>query len=156
MNAISPTRIAPASQAAPAGRTISAYLNFDGRCAEALAFYQKALGAEVQELKHFKDAPPSEGCGPSNPNLIMHAAFRVGATLVMASDCHGAGKPTFAGVSLALGVVDAEDAARCFEALADGGSVCMPLGTTFWSPAFGVVTDRFGVSWMINAVPSQG
>jgi len=154
---IAPTRVAGSPRTAPAGRTVSAYLNFDGRCAEALAFYEKALGVETQERMLFKDAPPSDGaasggCGTSNPDLIMHAAFRVGETLVMASDCHGAGRPAFAGISLALGVADAADAARCFEALSPGGSVCMPLGATFWSAAFGVVTDRFGVTWMINAV----
>ncbi|MBN8248300.1 MAG: VOC family protein [Verrucomicrobia bacterium] len=154
---ITPTRLAEAAPTVPAGRTVSAYLNFDGRCAEALAFYEQAVGVEIVERMLFKDAPPSEGsatggCGSSNPDLIMHAAFRVGQTLVMASDCHGAGHPAFAGISLALGVADAADAARCFAALSPGGSVCMPLGATFWSPAFGVVTDHFGVTWMINAI----
>lgn len=73
----------------------------------------------------------------------------------MASDCHGSGKPAFAGISLALGVTDATDASCCFEALSAGGTICMPLGATFWSPAFGVVTDRFGVTWMINAAPAH-
>lgn len=134
------------------GRIVSPYLNFDGRCGEAIAFYREALGAEVDALMRFKDAPPSEGCTPANPELIMHAALRIGGTQIMASDCHGAGKPAFAGISLALAVLDATDAERTFRALSAGGKVCMPLGPTFWSPAFGVVTDRFGVTWMISTI----
>ena len=148
-------RTSAPTSAAPTGRMVSAYLNFDGRCAEALAFYQQAVGAVVIDLKQFKDAPPSGDCTPSNPDLIMHAAFRVGDSMIMASDCHGSGKPAFAGISLALGVSDPADANRCFEALSAGGTICMPLEPTFWSPAFGVVTDRFGVTWMINAAPSH-
>lgn len=151
-----PTVIIPTLPAGPLpGRTVNAYINFDGRCAEALAFYREALGAVVDEVMHFKDAPPSGDCASSNPELIMHTSFRVGGSLIMASDCHGTGKPTFAGMSLALAATDAADAGRCFEALSPGGTVCMPMGPTFWSPAFGVVTDRFGVTWMINTMPSQ-
>jgi PhnB protein len=147
----------PPPLSCPAGRTVSPYLNFDGRCSEAIAFYREALGAEVDALMRFKDAPPAEGCTQSNPDLIMHAALRIGGTLIMASDCHGTGKPAFAGISLALAVLDAADAERTFQALSAGGNVCMPLGATFWSPAFGVVTDRFGVTWMINTIaPTPG
>ena len=141
-------------------RTVCAYLNFEGRCEEALNFYRSALGIEVEALMRFKDAPPgdgppSESCTPGDPEKVMHCAFRVGSTMVMASDCRCSGQPAFAGVSLALEVPDAEDAARCFQALSDGGTVCMPLEKTFWSPAFGVVTDKFGVCWMISTAPGN-
>ena len=135
----------------PSDRTITAFLNFDGRCEEALAFYTTALGATVDVLMRYRDAPESEAGPMGDPEKIMHCSFRIGATTVMASDCQCAGAPAFAGISLALDVADEADAARCFTALGAGGVVHMPLGKTFWSSAFGVVSDRFGVCWMINA-----
>lgn len=138
-------------------RSVAAYLNFDGRCEEALNFYKSALGIEVDMQMRFKDAPPSEpneGCPPpDDPEKIMHSSFRIGKTIVMASDCQCSGKANFAGVSLALSVPDEADAQKCFKALSEGGAVLMPLGRTFWSPAFGVVTDKFGVCWMISTEP---
>jgi len=132
---------------------VQAYLNFDGRCEEALEFYRNALGAEVQMLMRFKESP--EPCDPSmvapgSDNKVMHSAFRVGSTVLLASDCGCQGKPNFQGVSLSLSVKSEADAERAFKALADGGQVQMPLSKTFWSPRFGMVSDRFGVSWMVN------
>jgi PhnB protein len=132
-------------------RSVSAYLNFEGRCEEALEFYKSALGAEVDTVMRFKEAPASDECPSGDPEKIMHSAFRIGSTMIMASDCQCSGKTAFAGVSLALDVPDEADAARCFEVLSAGGTVHMPLGKTFWSPSFGVVADKFGVCWMINA-----
>jgi PhnB protein len=134
---------------------IQPYLNFDGRCEEGLEFYQKALGAEVTALMRFKDSPDQGTPGampPGSENKVMHSSFRVGDTSVMASDCHCQGKPNFQGFSLALTVPNTAEAQRLFTALSDGGQVQMPLTPTFWSPGFGVVSDRFGVSWMINVV----
>jgi PhnB protein len=130
---------------------VQPYLNFDGRCEEAVNFYKKALGAEVTTLMRMKDAPQGSGenCPPGNPDQVMHAAFRIGETTVMASDCYGTGKPVFQGISLSIAVREEAQADRLFAALADGGQVQMPLGKTFFSPRFGVVADRFGVSWMI-------
>ena len=134
------------------------YLFFDGRCEEALDFYRSALGAEVTALMRFKDAPqdgpqPEEGCaaGPApDPDKVMHAAFKVGDTMVMASDGHtGEGKLNFQGFGLTLQATSEGDAERFFNALADGGQVIMPLTKTFYSPRFGMTTDRFGVMWMI-------
>jgi PhnB protein len=133
---------------------VQAYLNFDGRCEEALEFYRTALGAEITALIRVQDAPeqpPPGTLAPGSEKKVMHATFRVGDTTVMASDCHNQGRPTFQGFSLALAVPTAAAADRVFAALADGGQVQMPLGKTFWSPRFGVVADRFGVSWMVNA-----
>jgi len=136
---------------------IQPYLFFDGRCEEALDFYKKALGAEVEMTLRFKDSPvpPSgEGCaGSVDPEKVMHTSFRIGDTVVMASDGHCAGKPEFKGISLSLTVADKAAADRAFTALVDGGEVQMPLGETFFSPAFGMVSDRFGVTWMIMATP---
>jgi PhnB protein len=135
---------------------VNPYLNFDGRCEEALEFYRRAVGAEVTMLLRFKDSPEPPAVGmvpPGAENKVMHASFRVGQSTVMASDCHCAGKPNFQGFSLALTAPNEAVAERAFAALADGGQVQMPLGKTFFSPRFGVLSDRFGVSWMIYVAP---
>jgi PhnB protein len=133
---------------------VQAYLNFDGRCEEAVEFYRTALGAEVTALMRVKDSPepPPPGSPPVDGNKVMHASLRIGDTTVMASDCHCQGRPAFQGFSLAVAVPTTVEADRVFAALADGGAVQMPLTQTFWSPRFGVVSDRFGVSWMINVL----
>ena len=134
---------------------IQSYLFFDGRAEEALEFYKKALGAKVEMLMRFKEAPdpPPPGMVPPGfENKVMHTSLRIGETVVMASDGCTEGNPSFKGFSLSLAVEKAADADRLFAALADGGQVQMPLGKTFWSPRFGMVTDRFGMGWMINVV----
>ena len=131
---------------------IQPYLFFDGRCEEAIEFYRKALGAEVSMLMRIKDSPepPQPGmCPPGSENKVMHAAFRIGETTLMASDGRCSGKPVFQGFSLSLTVPNKAEAERLFAALGDGGQVQMPLAKTFFSPCFGMVADRFGVSWMI-------
>ena len=131
---------------------VQAYLNFDGRCEEAINFYKKALGAEVQMLMRIKDSPEAPPAGthpPGTENKVMHAAFRIGETTVMASDGYCTGKATFQGFSLSLAARDEADANRLFAALSDGGEVKMPLSKTFFSPRFGMVSDRFGISWMV-------
>lgn len=131
---------------------IQPYLFFDGRCEEAIEFYREALGAELIMLLRFKDSPepPSAGmCAPGSENKVMHSSFRIGETIVMASDGRNSGKPTFQGFSLSLDAKDAADAQRLFNALANGGQIQMPLSKTFFSPQFGMVADRFGVSWMV-------
>jgi len=136
---------------------VQAYLFFEGRCEEAIEFYRRALGAEVDMLMRFKDSPepPKPGCvPPGSDNKIMHASFRVGATTVMASDGRCTGKPSFQGFSLSLTVTAEAEAERLFAALADGGQVQMPLAKTFFSPRFGMVADRFGVWWMILVASS--
>jgi len=89
---------------------------------------------------------------PGSENKIMHSCLRIGDTAVMASDGGCTGKASFQGFSLSLAVASAAEADRLWGALADGGTVQMPIGKTFWSPRFGMVTDRFGVSWMVNVV----
>ena len=128
---------------------IQPYLFFDGRCEEALAFYAKTLGAEVTMLMRFKESPDPNSAPPAAADKVMHASVRIGDTTVMASDGHCAGAPTFEGFALSLSVASEAEAKRVFDALAEGGQVRMPLGKTFFSPAFGMVADRFGVSWMV-------
>jgi PhnB protein len=135
---------------------VTPYLNFDGRCEEALEFYRRALGAEVTLLKRFKDSPEPHQPGmipPGAENKVMHVTFRVGDATVQASDSHCEGRPSFKGFSLSLTVADEAEAKRRFAALADGGQVQMPLTKTFFSPAFGMVADRFGLWWMIYVAP---
>ena len=140
---------------------VQAYLFFNGRCEEALEFYRQALGAELLMLMRYQDSPDPlpPGMVPAGAeNKIMHACLRIGATEVMASDdvCSGQRQATgFQGFSLSLAVASEAEADRLFSALADGGQVQMPLEKTFWSPRFGMLVDRFGVSWMINVVAPE-
>lgn len=133
---------------------IQPYLFFDGRCEEAVEFYKKALGAKVEMLMRYKEAPdppPPGMVAPGSENKVMHASMRIGDAVVMASDGSNRGKPSFEGFSLSITVPDAAAANRVFDALAEGGQVQMPLGKTFWAPLFGMVADRFGVGWMISS-----
>jgi PhnB protein len=133
---------------------IQPYLFFNGRCEEAIEFYRKALGAEVQMSLRFKDSPDQSMVQPGMPEKIMHAAIKIGDTMVLVSDGMCSGEPQkFEGFSLAFMVADEAEANRRFNALADGGQVRMPLTKTFFSPCFGVVADRFGVGWMIMVEP---
>ena len=137
-------------------RAVEVYLFFNGRCEEAVKFYRKTLGAEVEMSLRYKESPepPPPGMVPPGfENKIMHTSFRVGETTLMASDGCSAEKANFQGFSLSLSVADEAEADRVFAALADGGQVRMPLTKTFWSPRFGMVEDRFGVGWMISVMP---
>jgi PhnB protein len=136
---------------------VQAYLFFEGRCEEAIEFYRRALGAEVQMLMRYKDSPVAPGCElpPGSADKVMHANLKIGDTQVMASDGRCGGQPGFQGFALSLSPADVAEAERLFNALADGGQVQMPLAETFWSPRFGMVADRFGVAWMINVMPAQ-
>jgi PhnB protein len=133
------------------------YLFFDGRCEEALEFYRKTLGAEVAGLMRFKDNPEppkdSSMVPPGEENKVMHASFRVGDTTLMASDGRCTGKPSFQGFALSLTVANEAEAERLFASLGEGGQVQMPMTKTFFSPRFGMLADRFGVSWMIYVAP---
>ena len=135
---------------------VEPYLFFNGRCEEAVEFYKKALGAKVAVLMRFKDSPEPHAPGmlpPGSENKVMHVSFRVGDTTVMASDGFCKGQTEFQGLSLSLTVSNEAEADRVFAALADGGQVQMPLNKTFWSPRFGMVTDRFGLGWMVTFMP---
>ena len=130
---------------------VQPYLFFDGRCEEALDLYRRVLGAEVEFLMRFKESPDPQSVPPGLGDKVMHTSFRIGDTQLMASDGNAKGKPSFQGVSLSLSVADEGEAERKFNALADGGQVQMPLAKTFFSSRFGMVADRFGVSWMVVA-----
>ena len=128
---------------------VQPYLNFNGRCEEALNFYRSALGGEVTMLMRFKESPQPDMVSPGSGDKVMHASLRIGETTVMASDGRCMGQTSFQGISLSLTVSNDSEAERVFAALADGGQVQMPLAKTFFSSRFGMVADRFGVSWMV-------
>jgi len=128
---------------------IQPYLFFDGRCEEAIEFYRRALGAEVTMLMRFKEAPDQSMNPPGSGEKVMHSSIRIGDSTILASDGHCQGKPSFQGFSLSLTARDVAEAERKFSALSEGGEVRMPLAKTFFSPSFGMVADRFGVSWMV-------
>jgi PhnB protein len=128
---------------------------FNGRCEEAINFYKAELGAEVLAMMRFKESPPPPGRVPANwDNKVMHACFKIGDSEVMASDGDCADKAGFSGVTLSIQVNSEAEAARAFGALSKGGTVKMPLGKTFFSPSFGMLDDRFGVSWMVVTMPT--
>lgn len=128
---------------------IEPYLFLEGRCDEAIAFYRHALDAELLMLMRYGDSPDPHACGPVDPAKVMHAALRVGDTMLLLSDGLAGGAPRFEGIALSLAIDDDAGARRCFDALADGGSVTSPLAATFFARSFGMLTDRFGVSWMV-------
>ncbi|MES1264243.1 MAG: VOC family protein [Variovorax sp.] len=132
---------------------VQSYLFFDGRCEEALEFYRKAVGAQVTMLMRFKESPdpiPADKVPAGSEDKVMHASFNIGETMLMASDGFAKGQPTFKGFALSLNAADEAEARRLFGALGEGGKVQMPLGKTFWAPAFGMVEDRFGILWMVQ------
>lgn len=133
---------------------VQPYLMFDGRCEEAIAFYRTALGAEVQELMRNRENPEAGMVRAGTEDKIMHASLRFGGTTVMMSDGHCAGQPSFQGFSLTIMPPDDAAGAAVFAALADGGNVLMPMSPTFFASSFGMVTDRFGVSWMVYVQPA--
>lgn len=136
---------------------VEVYLFFNGRCQEALDFYSTAINAQPGMVMRFKDAPepcPEDQLPPNYGDKIMHSTFRVGNTTIMASDgCGEEGK--FAGASLSLAVQSETEADQFFNALTEGGTIKMPLSKTFWSPKFGIVEDKFGISWMVNVLSPE-
>jgi PhnB protein len=133
--------------------TIQPYLFFDGRTEEALNFYRSAVGAEIEMLMRFKDSPEkaTEGCMPpaGSEDRVMHSSFKIGDTVVMASDGDCKGKASFQGFALSLTAKNEAEAQRFFKGLSDGGQVTLPLTKTFFAKSFGMLSDRFGVMWMV-------
>jgi PhnB protein len=136
---------------------VQTYLNFNGRCEEAIEFYKKAVDAKVGAMMRFKDSPEQDpNCTPADQNKVMHSAFNIGDTLLMATDGMLNGeKVAFDGFSLSLICKDSAEVDAKLAALGQGGgSVTMPGTETFFAKQFGMVKDKFGVSWMILA-PKQ-
>lgn len=135
---------------------VQPYLYFNGRCDEALDFYKEAIGAVVEAMFRFKDMPEPEESGCAGGEIppgdkVMHASFRVGQTQILVSDGMCQGEANFEGISLAISADSDAEAEQLFAALGEGGQVQMPMGETFFASRFGMVADRFGVSWMLLA-----
>jgi PhnB protein len=135
---------------------VQAYLSFDGRAEEAIEFYKKALGAKVGMLMRWKDSPDPAMRIPGADNKVMHAYVNIGETGVMMSDGHAKGAPKFEGFNLSIATKTAAEADKLFSALLEGGKVTMPQTKTFFSERFGMLTDKFGISWMILVESPQG
>lgn len=133
---------------------VQPYVFFDGKCEEALEFYKGAIGAKVDAVMRFKEHPEASKPGmipAGSENKVMHAAFKIGDTQIMASDGHCMGKPSFQGFALTINAANDSEADRIFGALGKGGQVQMPMSETFFASRFGMVADKFGVSWMVLA-----
>lgn len=128
----------------------SPYLNFDGHCKEAFAFYADLLGGEIIFMSTFAEAPDDAEISPGLKDKIMHAQLKVGDQVIMASDASPQNYDIPRGINITIGVDTPEEAERIYEALAEGGSVRMPMEETFWAKRFGMVSDRFGIPWMVN------
>lgn len=130
---------------------VQPYLSFEGRCQEALDFYKSAIGATIDVVMQFKDAPSDVQMqiSPESKNKVMHSAFRVGDTQIMATDGQCTGKSQFSGITLTIHASSNAEADKLFAALGNGGQVMMPLGETFFAHRFGMLADKFGVPWMV-------
>ena len=128
---------------------VQPYLDFNGRCGEALEFYKKAIDAKVEMVMHWKDCPDKSMSTAQNADKVMHSQFTVGDTTVLASDGRNGGQPNFNGIMLCITAENEAKADKLFNGLAEGGRVAMPMGKTFFSSRFGMVADKFGVGWMI-------
>lgn len=130
---------------------IAIHLSFNGDCAEAFAHYERVLGGTINRVLTYGASPMADHVPPSEQNRVMHASLTLGGTQLMGAD--GVSSHPYAGstgFSVSLSYPTAEQAAQVFEALGAGGAVIMPFGPTFWAKGFGVLTDRFGVSWMVG------
>ena len=131
------------------------YLNFNGNCEEAFNFYKSVFGGEFTYIGRFGDIPPSEKykAPELDKNLIMHVGLSIGPTVIMGSDCGSEWSPKFkAGnnFSVAITADSREEADTLFAALSNGGQISMPMETMFWGDYFGMLTDKFGINWMVS------
>ena len=134
---------------------LNPYLFYNDNCEAAFKFYEKALGGKIEMMLRADEGPPDMKPGPGREKLIMHARMSIGDHVLMASDSppERFNKPQ--GVAVSLTIRDPAEAERKFTALAEGGSMNMPFGKTFFSRGFGMCVDQFGVPWMVNS-PLEG
>ena len=129
---------------------LNTYLSFDGTCEAAFKFYETVLGGKIVAMMTYADMPGSTQMSKDTQNRIMHARLQFGDKLLMASDAPPDRFEAAKGFHVMLGVKDAAEAERLFEALAAGGTITMPIQGTFWAERFGMLVDRFGTPWMVN------
>lgn len=126
---------------------VNPYISFNGNCSEAIEFYKSALNADVLFSQTYGESPAA---GMGAADNIMHCTLKVGDSPIMMCDNPRPGPAVGGNISLAIGLDDPQRAKQLFDNLAQGGTVKMPLEKTFWAEAFGMVTDKFGINWMIN------
>jgi PhnB protein len=128
---------------------INTYLAFNGNCEDAFKFYEKCLGGKA-ELMKYGNSPIADQTSPDDKDKVMHARLEVGDQAIMGADSPKGMFNGNHGFSVSIGVADPAEAERIWKGLSEGATVHMPLGKTFWSPAFGMLVDRFGIPWMVN------
>ncbi len=134
---------------------LNPYLMFNGNCAQAFRFYEKTLGAKIVAMMTYGDTPAAKDSPPAMRDKVIHARMTIDGQVVMASDAPADRYDTPKGITVTLNIQDPAEAERTFHALADGASVTMPIQETFWAKRFGMLTDRFGIPWMVNCEKAQ-
>jgi len=134
---------------------LNPYLNFNGQCREAMEYYARVLGGTITAMITFGDMPGGEQCSPEMSSGIMHAAIDLGGSKLLASDCPPEMYEPPKGISVAVHPTDPAEAERIFNALAEGGTVTMPVQETFWALRFGMCVDRYGIAWMVNCAKAE-
>ena len=135
---------------------INTYLAYNGNCGEAFKFYEQCLGGKA-ELMKYGGSPMADQTSPEMQDKIMHASLQVGDQVLMGADSPPQmGFKGNHGFTVSITTKDPAEAERIFKALSEGGQVHMPLAKTFWSPAFGMFVDRYGIPWMVNCEQHQG
>ncbi len=130
------------------------YLNFPGNCAEAFRFYEKLFGGKIETMMRFDESPMADEAPPEQRNNIIHAYLSIGDAVLMGSDAPPEYFAKPQGISVSIQLTDIEQGERIFNELSKGGNVGMPFEKTFWAERFGMVTDRYGIPWMINCGPA--
>ena len=130
------------------------YLTFNGNCASALKFYEQNLGAKIEMMMTFGQSPAADQAPPGWRDKVMHARLKLGDSILMGSDAPPDRYNEPRGFSVSLSINSPGDAERIFAALAEGGTVQMPLQQTFWAARFGTLVDKFGIPWMVNCEQS--
>jgi PhnB protein len=129
---------------------INPYLHFNGNCGEAFTFYERCLRGKIEMMHTYGDSPMKDQVPPDMHKRVMHVHLVADGQSLFGSDTPHATVETVQGMSVSLGVPSLEDGQRIFRELSQGGSITVPFEKTFWSPGFGMVTDRFGTPWMVN------
>ncbi len=129
---------------------LSSHLGFDGNCDEAMNFYAKTFGGSINFTMTWAESPMADQVGPEFQNKIMHQAVKIGNTVMMGADAPPGRYQKPQGIVISMAIDDLDEAKRIFDVLAEGGSIQMPFGETFWAKGFGMLTDRFAIPWMVN------
>jgi PhnB protein len=135
---------------------IQPYLNFDGSCAAAFRFYEKALGGNIVMLQAIGESPMKDQLPPETHGRVMHVHLEVGGGAILGADAQPGQYKAPASFSVSVQLADLDHARRVFTTLGEGGRETMAFQKTFWSPGFGMLVDRFGIPWMVNCTQNQG